>query len=60
VEDRAEFGTLGWRHLAEIQEVPPSLDDDSSRTGRLQRGVLDEEVLAFDDVAAWNGGIQQL
>jgi hypothetical protein len=60
MEDRTELGTLGWRHLTEIQEMPPGLDDDRSCTGRLQRGVLDQEVLAFDDVAPWNGCVQQL
>jgi hypothetical protein len=24
------------------------------------RGVLDEEVLSFDDVAAWEGAVQEL
>ena len=60
MEDRTEFGTLGWRHLTGIQEMPPGLDDDRSSTGLLQRGVLDEEVLAFDDVAPWNGDVQEL
>ena len=50
MEDRTEFGTLGRRHLTEIQEMPPGLDDDRSCTGLLQRGVLGEEVLAFNDV----------
>jgi hypothetical protein len=40
--------------------MPPSLDDDGSCAGRLQRGVLDEEVLTFDDVAIWAGGVQEL
>jgi hypothetical protein len=35
--------------------MPPSLDDDRSCTGRLEWGVLDEEVLTFDDVATWEG-----
>ena len=56
MEDRTELGTLGWRHVAEIQKMPPGLDDDRSCTGLLQRGVLDEEVLAFDDVAPWTPG----
>jgi hypothetical protein len=30
--------------------MPPGLDDERSCTGLLQRGVLDEEVLVFDDV----------
>jgi hypothetical protein len=60
MEDRTELGTLGWRHLTEIQEMPPGLDDDRSRAGLLQRCVLYEEMLAFDDVAPWNGGVQEL
>ena len=51
VQDRAELGTLGRRHLTEIQEMPPGFDDYRSCTGFLWRGVLGEEVLAFDDVA---------
>ena len=60
MDDRTELGKLGRSHLTEIQEMPPGLDDDRSRAGRLQRGVLDQEVLAFDDVAAWNGSVQEL
>jgi hypothetical protein len=60
VEDRTEFGTLGWRHLTEVQEMPSGLDDDRSGAGLLQRGVLGEEVLAFDDVAPRAGGVQEL
>src|SRR3984885_6929129 len=60
VQDRTEFGTLGGRHLPEVQEMPPGLDDDRSGTGLLQRGVLREEALAFDDVAPWTGGVQEL
>ena len=56
MEARTELGTLDWRHLTEIEEMPPGLDNDRSRAGRLQRGVLDEEVLVVDDVAPWNGG----
>jgi hypothetical protein len=55
-----ELGTFGWRHFTEIQQMPPSLDDDRSCAGGLQRGVLDEEMLTFDDVATWAGGIQEL
>jgi hypothetical protein len=55
MQDRTEFGTLGWRHLTEIQEMPPGLGNYRSCTGLLQRGVLDEEVLAFDDVAPGMG-----
>jgi hypothetical protein len=60
MDDRTELGKLGRSHLTEIQEMPPGLDDDRSCTGRLQRGVLDEEVLSFDDVAPWNGGVKEL
>jgi hypothetical protein len=59
VEDRTEFGTLGRCHLTEVQEMPPGLDDDRSCAGLLQRGVLGEEVLAFDDVAPWTGDVQE-
>lgn len=31
-----------------------------SRAGLLQRRVLDEEVLTFDDVATWAGSVQKL
>jgi hypothetical protein len=30
MEKGTELGTFGWRHVTEIQEVPPSLDDDRS------------------------------
>jgi hypothetical protein len=60
VQDRAERGKLGRSHLAEIQEMPPRFDDYRSCTGLLQRGVLREEVLAFDDVAPWAGDVQEL
>jgi hypothetical protein len=40
--------------------MPPGLEDDRSCTGLLQRGVLSEEVLAFDDVAARAGDVQEL
>jgi hypothetical protein len=40
--------------------MPPGLDDDRSRTGLLHRGGLDEEMLGFDDVASWNGDVQEL
>jgi hypothetical protein len=40
--------------------MPPGLDDYRSCTGLLQRGVLGEEVLAFNDVAARTGGVQEL
>jgi hypothetical protein len=55
MEKGTELGTFGWRHFTEIQQMPPSLDDDRSCAGRLQRGVLDEEVLTFGDVATWEG-----
>jgi hypothetical protein len=60
MEKGTELGAFGWRHLTEIQQMPPSHDDDRSRAGRLQWGVLDEEVLTFDDVATRPGGVQKL
>jgi hypothetical protein len=60
MEKGTELGTFGWRHFTEIQQMPPSLDDDRSCAGRLQRRVLDEEVLTFDDVATRAGGVQEL
>jgi hypothetical protein len=39
--------------------VPPGLDDDRSCGGLLHWAVLGEEVLTFDDVAAWDGGVQE-
>jgi hypothetical protein len=60
MDDRTELGKLGRSHLTEIQEMPPGLEDDRSCTGLLQRSVLCEEVLAFDDVAPWTRGIQEL
>jgi hypothetical protein len=56
MENRTELGTLGWRHLTEIQQMAPSLDDDGSCAGLLKRGVLGEEVLTFNDVATWARG----
>lgn len=53
MKDRTEFGTLGRRHLTEIQQMPPGLDDDRSRTGRLQRSVLDE---VFISSIYWSSG----
>src|ERR1700722_9045884 len=58
MEEGTELGAFGWRHFTEIQQMPPSFDDHGSCAGRLQRGVLDEEVLTFDDVATWDGGVQ--
>jgi hypothetical protein len=55
MENGAELGTFDCRHLTEIQQMPPSFHDDRSCAGRLQRGMIDEEVIAFDDVAAWEG-----
>ena len=60
MDDRTELGKLGRSHLTEIQEMPPGFDYYRSRTGLLQRGVLCDEVLALDDVAAWAGGVQEL
>jgi hypothetical protein len=57
---RTELGQLGRSHVTEVQEMPPGLEDDRSRAGLLQRGVLGEEVLAFDDVAPWPGDVQEL
>src|ERR1700689_4270051 len=59
VEDRTELGTLIWRHVAEIQQMPPGFDNDRSGAGLLQRGVLGEEVLALDDVASRPGDVQE-
>ena len=50
-QDRTEFGTLSRSHLAKIQEMSSGFDDYRSRIGQLQRGVLNEKVLPFDDVA---------
>jgi hypothetical protein len=30
MEKGAELSTFGWRHLTEIQQMAPSLDDDRS------------------------------
>ena len=60
MEKGTELGTFGGRHFAEIQQMPPSLDDNRSCAELLQRGVLDEEVLTSDDVATWDGGVQEL
>jgi hypothetical protein len=54
-----ELSTLGWRHISEVQHMPSCFDDDRSRAGLLQRGVLDDEVLTCDDVATWHGGVQE-
>jgi hypothetical protein len=56
MEKGPELGTFGWRHFTEIQKMSSSLNDDRSCAGRHQRGVLDEELLTFDDVATWKGG----
>ena len=58
--DRAELGQLGRSHVTEIQQMPPGLEYDRSPTGLLQWGVLDDEVLGLDDVAAWTGDVQEL
>jgi hypothetical protein len=60
VQDRTEVGQLARSHLAEIQEVPPGFDDHRSCAGLLYRGVLGDEVLAFDDVASRTAGVQEL
>ncbi len=38
MEKGTELGTFGWRHLTEIQQMPPSLDDDRSCGGGLAAG----------------------
>jgi hypothetical protein len=58
--DRAEVCKLGRSHLTEIEKMPPGLEYDRSRTGFLQRGVLDDEVLALHDVAPGAGDVQKL
>jgi hypothetical protein len=40
--------------------MSPGFDDHRSGAGRPQRGVLDEEVLAFDDVAGRTRAVQEL
>jgi hypothetical protein len=40
MENGTEIGTLGSRHLTEIQEMAPGLDDDRSCAGLLHGGVL--------------------
>jgi hypothetical protein len=60
MQERTELGAFGWRHFTEIQQMPPSLDDDRSSTGLLQRGVFDEEVFIFDDIATRDRGVQKL
>jgi hypothetical protein len=54
-QDRTEFGTLSQRHLAKIQQMSSGFDDYRSRIGQLQRAVLYEKVLPFDDVAPRRG-----
>jgi hypothetical protein len=41
------------------QEVPPGFEDYRSGAGFLQRRVLGEEVLAFEDVASRTGSVQE-
>ena len=55
MEKGTELNTFGWRNFTEIQQMPPSFDDDCPCAGRFQRGVLDEKRLTFDDVASWAG-----
>jgi hypothetical protein len=50
VQGRTELGKLGRRHLAEIQEMPPGLEDDRSRAGLLQRCVLGEGLFQLKSV----------
>jgi hypothetical protein len=51
-QDRAKLGTLCLRRLAKIQKMTSGSDDDCSRIGLLQRSVLHDEMLSFEDVAA--------
>jgi hypothetical protein len=60
VQDRTDLGKLGRGHITEIQEMPPGFEDDRSRAGLLQRGMLGEEVLVLDYVAPWTGNVQEL
>ena len=59
MENGTELGTFGGRHFTEIQQMPPSYDDDRSWAGRLQWSVLGHEVLAFDDVATWERAVEE-
>ena len=54
-QDRTELGTFSRSHLAKIQEMSSGFDDYRSRIGQLQRGVLYEKMLPFDDVAPGGG-----
>jgi len=55
MEKGAEIRALGGRHVTEVQQVAPRLNDDRPGAGLLERGVLDQEVLIFDDVATGDG-----
>src|ERR1700722_1996579 len=61
MDGRTELGQLLRSHVAEVQKMPPGLQDDRSCAGLLQRGALGGEELALDDVAApWAGHVQKL
>src|ERR1700722_187777 len=60
MDGRTELGELGRSHVAEVEKMPPGLENDRSCTGLLQWGVLGGEVLALDDVAAWTAHVQEL
>jgi hypothetical protein len=60
MEKGAESGNFARRHVTEIEHVPPRLDDDRACAGRLQRRMLDQEVLIFEDVTTWPGTVQEL
>jgi len=60
MQKRTQLGTLECRHSTEIQQMPPSLDNDRPWTGFLKWGVLNEEVLTFDYVATRDRRVQEL
>ena len=57
--ENGTLGTFGGRHFTEIQQMPPSYNDDRSSAGRLQWSVLGHEVLTFDDVATWERAVEE-
>ena len=59
MKNGTKLGTFGGRHFTEIQQMPPSYDDDRSWAGRLQWSVLGQEVLTFDDVATWERAVEE-
>ena len=60
MEKGTEVGSFVRSHFAEVQQMTPRLDDDRSCASPLQRGVVDEVVLIFDDLAIWAGGVEEL